>query len=273
MASALKKELKMRKLRPEEVGSSRLTMMATLARSPDPFGAARYELNAEPCLELAQKLSSQWGTKITSAHVINKLLACAIAENPVFNQIVLGSSVYQTEEVHIANAALLPGREQALTYIVLENPHRKSLRDIQQESIARMVQAAKDYAASKGGTAERLMRLYFRAGLYRLVSEKISFAAAFRKGLLSNIILSNHEYGGPACFNILKPVSTLMKVPLRIHSHGAPLRPHVDNGALTVKRVFPLTVIVDHRIIHGVHGQQLGRSLERMAADPEKYLA
>jgi pyruvate/2-oxoglutarate dehydrogenase complex dihydrolipoamide acyltransferase (E2) component len=270
MGTPPKKELKMRRLERREIGSFRKVMMAILSASPDPFGAATYVINAEPCIELAASTSAQLDRKITMAHVLNKLLALAIAENPIFNQLILGSNLYQMEEIHIANAILLPGKEQALTYVVYENPHQKSLKEIQQESIMKMVQATKTYAKTKDSLGSRLTALYFKTGLNRLVPEKTTFAVGFKNGLISNIILSNHDYGEPAYFNVLKPVT--MNVPLRIHSHGTPLRPLVENGAVTAKRVFSLTVIIDHRIMHGVHGQQFGRSLARIAADPSRYL-
>ncbi len=273
MRTEQKKQPKMRKLSAAEVGSFRAEMMSVLSRSPDPFGAAQYIVDAEPGLQFMQAVSEKTGTKITRAHVLNKLLGAAVAENPVYNQIILGSTLYQMEDIHIANAVLLPGREQALTYILLENPHRKSLPEIQQEALMKMVAATKARARPGSAAAARLMSLYFRAGLNRLVSEKLSFRTGFRNGLLSNIVLSNHEYMGGANFTVLKPVITPVKIPLRVHSYGAVMQTVVEHNAPTARMVFPLTVIADHRILHGIHGYRFGESLQRIAADPEKHLS
>lgn len=272
MGAAHKKTLRMRRLRPEEIGAFRLDMMSILARSPDPFGGAEYVVPAGPCLELARATGEAAGTRISVATVLNKLIGLAISENPIYNQIILGGSLYQLEEVHISNAFLLPGPEQALTYIVLENPHRKSLVDIQQEALGKMVAAARERAGKKSRVAAFCTRLYFRAGLYRLVSERLAFTAGFQSGLVSNVVLSNHEYLGGANFTVHKPVITPMKIPLRIHSCGAVQRPVVTGSAVTVQPVFPLTIIADHRILHGVHGYRFGKTLETIAADPQRYL-
>lgn len=272
MGAAPKKTLHMRRLRPEEVGPFRLDMMSMLARSLDPFGAAEYVVPAGPCMEVARAAGAQAGTRITAATVLNKLIGLAIAENPIYNQIILGGRLYQMEEVHISNAFLLPGPEQALTYIVLDNPHRKPLVEIQQESLGKMVAVVRARHGKKSRVAAFCTRLYFRAGLYRLVSERLAFTAGFRAGLVSNVVLSNHEYLGGANFTVLKPVITPMKIPLRIHSCGAVPRPVVTGSAVTVQPVFPLTIIADHRILHGVHGYRFGKTLETIAADPQRYL-
>jgi len=176
------------------------------------------------------------------------------------------------EEIHITNVFLLPGKEHAQTSIVFENPHLKSLETIQQESIAMMVAKTKEYVTSQNQAVIFLTRLYFKTGLYKLISEKLAFTIGFQNGMTSNIVLSIHQYGSPANFIVLKPIITPMRVPLRIHASETDKRPFVHNGTLTTKKTLALTVVPDHRIIYGIHGYQFGQSIERIASDPEKYL-
>ena len=100
----------------------------------------------------------------------------------------------------------------------------------------------------------------------------MALTVAVQKGLSSNIILSNHMYSGPAKFLVAKPMLTPMKVALRIHSCGMMKQPVVINDSIVIKEIMPFNVITDHRILHGVHAHDFGESLERIAADPEKYL-
>jgi pyruvate/2-oxoglutarate dehydrogenase complex dihydrolipoamide acyltransferase (E2) component len=273
MNTAAKKELRMRRLSPGEIGDYRLDIMSALARSCDPTAGVVYPLDMEPCLALAREASARLERKITFATVLNKLVATAIDENPAFNQVVLGRSVYQLEGIHLSNAFMLPGKEQVLTYIIFDNPHHKTLAEIQQEAIMKMVEKTREHARPKSRLARALPRLYFRLGINRLVSEQFSFAVAFKNGIVSNIILSNHDYGGPAGFFAVKPIISVIKGGLRIHACGMGRQPFIDeSGAVMSRETLYLTVIGDHRITSGNDAYRLGQSLRRLCATPEKYL-
>ena len=275
MSSKPKKVLRMRKLTRKEIGNFRLDMMNSLAHSPDPFVSVMYLLAIDPCREFAKSMSAQTGKRITLTHVLNKLLAVAIAENPLYNQLILGNSVYQMEEIHIVNAFLLPGPEQALTSFVLGNPHLKSLGDIQEELLLLTEEKTREYMQSQNSAFHILARLYFKTRLYKCISEKLTFTIAFQKGMSSNILLSNHVYNKvPANFIVLKPVITPspIRMPIRVHPCGIIKQPHVEDGRLTTRGIMPFHVVIDHRIIHGIHVQRFGQSLERITSNPEKYL-
>jgi pyruvate/2-oxoglutarate dehydrogenase complex dihydrolipoamide acyltransferase (E2) component len=273
MNTAAKKDLRMRRLAAKEIGDFRLDIMSALARSVDPTAGVVYPFDMEPCLALAREQSERLEKKITFAHVLTKLIATAIDENPAFNQVVLGRSVYQLEDIHLSCAFMLPGKRQVLTYIIFDNPHRKTLAEIQQESVLKMVEKTRELSKPKRGLARALPRLYFRLGINRLVSEKLSFAVALKNGIVSNIVLSNHDYGGPAGFFAVKPIVSVIKGGLRIHACGMGRQPFVDeSGGVMSRETLNLTVIGDHRIINGVDAYRFGQSLRRLFAAPEKYL-
>jgi pyruvate/2-oxoglutarate dehydrogenase complex dihydrolipoamide acyltransferase (E2) component len=263
----------MRKLSRQEVGKSRLDSISLLAASCDPFTGVCYSLNMEPCLACAREASERYGRKITFAHVLNKLLAVAIDENPVFNQVVFGRSIYQIEGVHISNVFMLPVKELALAVIVLDNAHRKTLADIQQESLINMVRKTREHTAPKNKLAMAAAMLFFRLRLHLLVSERLTCTVAFNKGFGSNIFLSYHDYGGPSPFNAVKCIAPVGKAVLRIHACPMGPQPFVDeSGAFMIRDTLKLTVIADHRVINGIDSYRLGQTLRRLFASPEIYL-
>lgn len=265
--------LKMRKLTDAELGGSRLDIVNALACSADPSAGIVYPLDMEPFLETARLASERYARKITFAHVLNKLIAVAIDENPAMNQVVLGNSVYQIEGIHLTNAFLLPGKAQALGNFILHDPHKKTLAEIQQETLMLMVEKTRLAAKKKGRLELAIPRLILRYGLNRLVSEKAAFTLAFNNNIITNIILSNHDYGGPARFYAVKPVIPINKSGLRIHACALGLQPFVDkSGAVVSREMLNLTVIGDHRTVDGVGAYRFGQSLRRIEADPEKYL-
>lgn len=272
MAAAYKKRLRIRKLSPAELGSGRRNMLSVLGVSNDPFVTLIYNIVIGPCLQLAKDITADTGIKISLTHVVNKLLALAIAENPVYNQVVLGGSIYQMEDINISNALLLPGPEQALSSIVLENSHIKSLPEISKEFNEKREIRIKEAQQDMRSLTEFIVRLFFKARLYRLLPEKMALTIGIQKGLSSNIFLSNHMYSRPAKFLVVKPMQPPMKVALKIHSCGMIKQPVVVADSVVIKEVMPLSVTTDHRILHGVHAHDFGECLERIAADPGKFM-
>ncbi len=263
----------MRKLSQKEIGNTRLDFISMFATSVDPFAGVVYSFNMEPCLACAREASERYGRKITFAHVLNKLLAVAIDENPVINQVLFGRSLYQIDGVHISNIFMLPVKDLALTTIVLDNPHCKTLAEIQQELLIKMVCKTREHAVRKNRLAVDAAMLFFRLRLNLLVSERLALTVAFNKGLGSNILLSNHDYGGPARFFAVKPAVPVGKAPLRIHACTMGPQPFVDeSGAVVSRETLKLTVIGDHRIINGIDSFRFGQSLHRLFESPDTYL-
>jgi pyruvate/2-oxoglutarate dehydrogenase complex dihydrolipoamide acyltransferase (E2) component len=273
MSASDKKELRMRKLSRQEIGKSRLDTISLLATSCDPFTGVVYSFNMEPCLACVREAAERYERSITFATALNKLLAIAIDENPVFNQVLFGRSIYQIEGVHISNLFMIPGKELALTAIVVDNAHRKTLAEIQQESLTNMLQKTWEHASPKNKLTMAAAMLFFRLRLNLLVSEQLAFTVAFNKGLGSNIFLSNHHYGGSAPFYAVKCIAPVNKAVLRIHASAMGPQPFVDeSGAVVSRETLKLTVISDHRVIYGIDHYRLGQSLHRMFASPEQYL-
>ena len=273
MRTFAKKELHMRRVPPQELGDLILDTISLHAGSPDPFFGIAYTLDIGPCLELAQQASERFNRKITFTHVLNKVLALAINENRVFNRIVLGRHVYEMEGISISNNFMLPARELAVTSIILENPHLKTLADIQGELILKMVQATRKNSLPKKRLLQLAQRLFFQLRLYCLIPEKMAYEVGFRNGIVSNIVLSHHDYGDRSNFVFIKPLIWRTKLPIRIHTSVVGKQPYVAaDGALSSRETMHLNLFGDHRIAYGINAFRLGQSLERICAEPGKYL-
>ena len=266
------KQLKMRKLLRKEIGPFKGEMIDLLACSSDPYSGVIYEIEIDNCRQRAKDIGAELGKHITFTPVITKLIGHAIAENPAFNQLLLGGDLYQLEEIHVANLILVPGTE-ALTYVMIENPHLKTLADIQQALFSGIARAREAFAVPPRRLDALLAHLVYKYGLYRLIGEKRVFTAAYERGLLSNISLSVHTYATPANFVMVKDVITPIRFLPKIHACGPFRKPVLDDGMLVSKDMLQLHVTTDHRLINGMHSYQLGQSLARMAAHPEQYLA
>ena len=116
-----------------------------------------------------------------------------------------------------------------------------------------------------------LTLLICRYCLYRIIEERRAFKTVYERDLISNIILSVHTYATPANFTKVKDVIPTMNFTPRIHASGPFKKSVLDNGILVGREILDLHVTTDHRIISGMDSYHFGVSLEKIAANPEKY--
>ena len=262
--------LRMRRLSRKDVGPFRSEILDVLARAPDPYASLNYQIDIEPCRQRAKAIGSASRRHITLTPVLIKLIAHAIEENPRFNQIVLGGSLYQVEDIHIANLVYIPEQE-VVTNIILKNPQQKSLNDVQQELFSAIAEAKADFAKPPHPLVDLVTRLCYRYCIYRLIGQRLAFKTIYERDLISNIILSVHTYATTANFTMAKDVIPTLNLTPRIHASGPFKRPVLDNGILVSREILELHITTDHRIINGIDSYHFGMSLEQIAAHPEKY--
>lgn len=264
-----KKTLQMRRLRSEEIGIFRMMMMNMLNNSPDPYATIMYPIDVGPFVRLIDEFRKT-GKSISLHAIYNKMLSIVISENPIANQIVFGNKVYQKEGVHIANGFLLPGNNEVLAHLIMENCQLKSLETIQREFKRKMVSKAREYSTPPKKINVQIMGLMIRLGITKLIGGKKLFEMGFERGLVSNIIFLNHTFKKPSTFLFIKPV--IGNVPVRIHAHSPIPHLFLENGHVKEKHIALFSMTVDHRVGHGLHMQEIGESLQKIAAEPEKFL-
>lgn len=272
MSDLTSRKLKMRRLTEAEIGHFGLDMMSLLHGSPDPYASLIYLIDIGPIRRLLTGIRTGSGEGVTLTHILNKILALAISENPIFNQVMLSNHIYQIEGVHIANAFLVPGENQGITYITLDDPHLKSLETIRDESRILMEKRVQEFSTPPNPISAKVMRFFYRYQILKILGEKRLFRIAFERGLLSNIVFLNQVYGKAASFIVVKPVITNIKVSLRIHAHGPVQQTLLENDQLVHKDIIPFNISIDHRVLHGIHAHNFGESLRKIAASPESFL-
>jgi len=262
--------LRMRRLSRKDIGPFRSEIMDVLARAPDPYASLNYQIDIELCRQRAKAIGSANKRHITLTPVLIKLIAHAIEENPRFNQIVLGGRLYQLEDIHVANLAYLPDLE-VVTNVILKNPQQKSLNDVQQELFSAIADAKAVFSTPPHPLVALVTRLGYRYCLYRIIGQRRAFKTVYERDLISNIIVSVHTYATPANFTMVKDVIAPLNLTPRFHASGPFKKPVLDNGVLVSREILDLHVSTDHRIISGMDSYHFGMSLEKIAANPEKY--
>ena len=262
--------LRMKRLSRTEVGPSRSEILDLLARAPDPYASLNYQIDIEPCRQWAKDVGSANKRHITLTPVLIKLIAHTIAENPCFKQIVLGGSLYQVEDIHIATLVYIPELE-IVTNITLKNPQQKSVNDVQQELFSAIAERKTDFSIPPNPLVDFVTSIVYRYEIYRLIGKRQAFKILYERDFISNIILSFHTYATPANFTMVKDVMPRLNCTPRIHASGPFKKPVLDNGILVSRDILELHITTDHRIISGIDSYHFGMSLEKIAASPQKY--
>ncbi len=259
--------LRIQKIHSREAGAFRRELVSLLDPSPDPFVTFQLEVPIDNLKELSKYASRRVKRKVSLHAILNKMIAAAISENPLFNQIVLGGNLYQVQDIHITNTYQIPETAQ-VDYVILENPHVKDLSNLQ-EHLEDKKKAACAAAQTHNGFIDWLTHVTYRHRLYRLIGERLTFCIAYTRGLMSNIILSNHVYDRPAAFILSKDIISPGICGVRIHLSGGKTNGPVNShDSLRQKAQLNITVTVDHRVMVGVHMHQFCRTLETFAYDP-----
>ena len=160
----------------------------------------------------------------------------------------------------------------AIAYVVLENPHLRTLAEIQQELFAGIEGLREASSVSPGRLEAFLTHLVSKYGLYKLLGQKRAFTLAYERGLGSNISLSVHTYATASNFIMVKDVISPLPYYPKIHVCGPVKKPVLDDGMLLSKDMLQIQVTTDHRVVNGVHAHEFGQSLARIAAHPEQFL-
>ena len=262
----------MRLIPESDLPLSRQNLVNMLAHSPDPYLSVIYKIELTLLKDLIDKLRKETGKRITLTHAINKIVALIIDENRAFNRVVLDSKIYELEDIHITNIFMLPGDEKALTVFTVENPHQKSLQQIQEEFETLKALKYKEYQEKSRDIISFISKVFAKTKLYKLIREKRAFKIAYERNITSNIGMTNLGFKGSTSFLLVKPAIFFMRAILRIHMHGS-LNDIEFRGDKIVKReIMPITLTADHRIIDGYHLNQFGDALARIASHPEEYL-
>ncbi|MDP8256540.1 MAG: 2-oxo acid dehydrogenase subunit E2 [Candidatus Alcyoniella australis] len=268
----VKRPLRLRKLSVDEIGIARQNQIVMFSTSPDPYVTIVVNVDAGPLRNLVNARRESSGRPITMVHAFNKLLAMCFVEHPEYNCVVLDRKMYELETITISNPFLLPGDERALTMLLMDDPQTKSLEQIfdEMELLKQLKRAEYDELGQM--RVGLVPKLYLRSGLYRVISEKRQFKIVYERNLTTNLVLSKANNVDTNNFLATKGAMQILRTFSRFFLHSIMDQPQVVDGNLTVGQVIPLSMMLDHRLVDGAHVNAFVRSINRIAAEPEKYL-
>lgn len=250
--------------------------IGTWLRSGDPSVYSLVEFNAEPALEHIARLRKESGQKITLSHYTGRAVALALSEHPALNSVLRWGRLYQRENVDVFFQVASDSMGEDLSGLVVRNADQKSVRQICEEMNAK-VTAIK----SKEDRSYRLMKSMMQkipgglTGFLLGITGRILYSLNLWSPLLAT---PRDAFGSVMITNIgsiglnaaLAPLVPFSRVPVLIALGGVEEKPVVENGKIIIQKRVTLGITLDHRVIDGVYGAKLYRTLKEVFTTPEK---
>ena len=263
---------------PLKISPWRKIAIGTWRTVGDPSVYAELELDARAALEYLESWRVQGGRRATLTHFTGKAIAEVIARHPQINSILRFGQLYPRSSVDVFFQVATDMKGEDLSGMVIRQADRKSIGDITREMEERV-------ARIRGKTDPSYAKMKGLMGILPgfLVQHAINAASFLMYGLNlwspligsprdsfgSVMVTSIGSLGLDSAFVPLVPYS---RVPLLLAVGAVRERPVVQDGKVVAAPTVRISATFDHRIIDGVHGAHMARTLRAIFENPSKEL-
>lgn len=260
------------------VSSWRKVAIGTWSRAGDPSVYTSGDIPAEPILAWIEKARAESGRRITLTHFFGKAVAETIRRHPDINCVLRFGRLYPRKHVDIFFQVASDETGEDLSGTTIRDIDQKSVIEIATEMEERVKairtrtdKTFKQVKATMGLLPGFLARPML--GLTGLITYTLNLWSPLlgtpRDPFGSAMITNIGSLGLETAFAPLVPYS---RVPLVLVLGGVMDVPVVRDGTVVPGKVIRITATIDHRLIDGVHGALMSRTLKAILANPEKEL-
>lgn len=263
---------------PLKLSSWRKVAIGTWRDAGDPSVYAYMDIEIEPGLAYIEKLRRETGLRITMSHFVGKVIAETLHRHPSINCILRFGRLYPRKSVDVFFQVATDMSGEDLSGMTVREAHRKSIPEIAQEMETRVqaIKQKRDHSFTKMKKTMGAFPGYFAAFI-------LNFAGflMYTLNLWTPLLGSPRDpFGSVMITNIgslgldmaFAPLVPYSRVPLLIALGSVREAPLVKNGQVTVAKVIRVCVTFDHRLIDGVHGSHMSRTVQQIFANPEREL-
>jgi hypothetical protein len=239
----------------------------------------RYDTKIERAEEMARDLSEKWNRKVTLFNMYAHSLFKTMVAYPKCNRFISGGRIYQRKGVHFSfSVKRQMSTKASITVVKKEFRQDFTLRDsvdVMSVQITRSRENKKNPSDREAERWEAILPFIFHPGhrIYRMVDEYLGilprkwiledpfYATAFlvNVGTFGLDTFGHHlyEHGN---ISFLMVIGKVREIPV------------VEDGEIVARRVLPVTISIDERVVDGYY---LSNALEYLRAnleDPDRLL-
>ncbi len=244
----------------------------------DPSAYALVDVEVEKALDFMKHQSHLSGQKITMSHFFGAAIGRVFEKHPQVNVVIRLGGIYQRESVDIFFQAATDMSGEDLSGLTIRNINKKSIVEIAKEMNERFSRIKnktdRSFTQMKGTIA------LFPTFMVKWVLNAVSFLS-YTLNLWSPLLGAPRDtFGSCMVTNIgalgletaFAPLVPYSRCPILFALGNVSEKPVVKNGQIVIAKMCRLTVTFDHRIIDGVHGANMLKSLQEILHHPEKHL-
>ncbi|MBI4403938.1 MAG: 2-oxo acid dehydrogenase subunit E2 [Deltaproteobacteria bacterium] len=256
----------------------RKVAIGTWCTAKDPSVYAMVELNVGPAEAYIEKAAASSGKRITMTHFVGKAVAETVRRNPEINCVLRWGRLYPRQDISLFFQVATDEKGEDLTGVTIHKAHEKSIVDMASQ-MGRQLPVIRKH---KDDTYKKMKSMFslIPGWLSRWVLDITGFILytlniwsplfGAPKNSLGSVMITNiGSLGLEMAFAPLVPYS---RVPMVIAVGATQERPVVENNQVRVARMLKLCVTFDHRVIDGVHGSKLAKTIQTIFANPEVEL-
>jgi pyruvate/2-oxoglutarate dehydrogenase complex dihydrolipoamide acyltransferase (E2) component len=252
--------------------------IGTWRRAADPQVYGWTDLEVQPALDYINKISKESGQRITITHFMGRAMAEVFRRHPSINCVLRFGKIYPRKDIDIFFQVASDSSGEDLSGTLVRRADRKSMIEIAREMTegVREIRNGDDktYKKSKGmigllpGIAVGPLLDFLSFINYKL-NIWSPLLGTPRDSFGSLMITNIGSLGLDQAFGPLVPYSCC---PALMVMGAIVEKAVVRNHQVVIETVLPLTITLDHRVIDGMHGSQMVKTLKAIFRDPNHEL-
>jgi pyruvate/2-oxoglutarate dehydrogenase complex dihydrolipoamide acyltransferase (E2) component len=262
-----------------KISSWRKVAIGTWQTAADPSVYGMLEVDAGPAIAYIEKQRRETGVKLTLTHFAGRAVAEVLARHPDLNCVLRFGRLYPRNTVDVFFQVAADETGQDLSGMVVRSCNRKSLAEISREMQERVLEIR-----TKGDPAFKKMKnlMGLMPGMLSSIVLKFSSLLLYTLNLWTPLLGTPRDPFGSVMVTSIgslgldmafAPLVPYSRVPVLLAVGAARETPVVTNGAVTIATMLNLCVTFDHRLIDGVQGSKMAKTMARIFADPERELS
>lgn len=258
--------------------------MGTWKTAKDPSVYGILEIDVTKTLENLSEYTRNHDVKITPSHLVGKALAHCMKKRPEINGMIRGRRIWLRESVSLFYQVNIPGegkdkvRKATLAGCTVEHAEKKKLFEIANDlkEKALKVREYKDKDITKNLNTFKFIPWWF-SHIYLNIASFLLYGLNLN---LSFLGLPRDPFGSAMITNIgsfgidlgLAPLCPYTRVPLLLSVGAISDKVLVVEGEMAIRKVLPIGVTFDHRLIDGIHASQMARDFKKCFENPSEFL-
>ncbi len=260
---------------PLKLSPWRKIAMGSWRTAKDPSVYGTMDVDVQVCLDHIEELNKNSnGIKITITHLVGKAIANCLAKHPDINSVLRLGRLYPRKSVDIFFQVATDTKGVDLSGAVIRHADKKSILEIAKEMQDEVTKVRHKGDPNFKKTKNTMK--FIPGFLVACVLDILGFVL-YGLNIWSPLLGTPRDtFGSVMVTNVgslglglsFAPLLPYSRVPVLFALSAIEDKPIVKGGQIVIAPVIQIGVTIDHRVIDGVHGGHMAKTLRNFFANP-----